>query len=968
MLALVDVVKQLLDGEHRPDGYNVGFNAGGAAGQTVDHLHLHVIPRYLGDTFDPRGGIRHALPGHGNYLGDSDPTLLDNLEGTVLETLRDCLRDTRFDRADLIVSFVMRSGVELIGTDIEEALDRGVRVRLLTTDYLQTTEPDALARLLDITESSDGRLEVRVFSDATTSFHPKAYLFRSSTSAVSRSLVGSSNLSRSGIKVGIEWSLLTSHHAGLVAAFERSWVDHRNVPLTHEWLRSYRQRVPPPTTVHVAVPEVAEEQPELAVLVEPWPIQSEALDAVASNITEGHRAGLVVLATGLGKTWLAAFHARETGVRRVLFVAHRDEILRQSRDVFRTVMPDCDAGLFTGSDKMPDADVVFASVQSLGRALSRWGPEHFDLVVIDEFHHAAAPTYRRIIEHFRPGFLLGLTATPQRMDGADLLALCGDNLVFECGLIEGISRGELSRFEYRAERDVADFAHVPWRNGRFDPSALANAVETTDRAQQELDAWRQYGKERTLAFCCSISHARFMTAFFNEHGVRAVAVHSGPGSFSRRAALEALSAGEVDVVFTVDIFNEGIDVPAIDTVLMLRPTDSPVVFLQQLGRGLRVSPGKDQLVVIDFIGNHRSFLFKPRTLLGLSTAAYKSAAAVIEAMRTGDFGMPDGCSVSYDLEIVDLLAELAWRERGPVLQQYCRQYAEEHGRRPTAVQAWKAGFNPGSQRDAGWFGALDGLDILTERERSAARQFGEFLRAIERESITKSYKLVTLQTVVELGGLSSRVSVASLAARAREIMRGDPRLAADVAEHLGDPDRDWERYWREWPIAAWTGRLRGADGTGLFRIQDDDFVPSVGFVSDPSLGQMVAELVDYRLCRYLDGKARTPGEWRLRVSQSNGRPIIWLDRPRNPGLPDGEAELLVDGRRLTGVFVKIALNVVREAGGPNRLPEILRAWFGESAGLPGTNQTVLIRQESRDLTMQPLVAEDGESPEQPTSR
>jgi hypothetical protein len=254
------------------------------------------------------------------------------------------------------------------------------------------------------------------------------------------------------------------------------------------------------------------------------------------------------------------------------------------------------------------------------------------------------------------------------------------------------------------------------------------------------------------------------------------------------------------------------------------------------------------------------------------------------------------------------------------------------------------------------------LDLLTQPERSAARQFGEFLRAIERESITKSYKLVTLQAVVELGGLSSRVSVASLAARSREIMRGDPRLAADVAEHLGDPDRDWERYWREWPIAAWTGRLRGADGTGLFRIQDDDFVPSVGFVSDLILGQMVAELVDYRLCRYLDGKARTPGEWRLRVSQSNDRPLIWLDRPRNAGLPDGEAELIVDGRRLTGVFVKIALNVVREADGANRLPEILRSWFGENAGSPGTNQTVLIRQESGALTMQPLVGEDGETP------
>ena len=175
--------------------------------------------------------------------------------------------------------------------------------------------------------------------------------------------------------------------------------------------------------------------------------------------------------------------------------------------------------------------------------------EMLDLIVIDEFHHAAAPTYRRIIEHFRPPFLLGLTATPQRMDGADLLALCGDNLVFECGLVEGISRGELCRFEYRAERDVADFAHVPWRNGRFDPEALAGAIETIDRAEQELEVWREHGRTRTLAFCCSITHAEFMSAFFNEHDVRAVAVHSAARSSDRRAALERLNAGELDIVF-----------------------------------------------------------------------------------------------------------------------------------------------------------------------------------------------------------------------------------------------------------------------------------------------------------------------------------------------------------------------------------------------------------------------------------
>ena len=961
LLELVDTVKEILDREHHPGGYNVGFNAGAAAGQTIDHLHIHVIPRYTGDTFDPRGGIRHALPGRGNYLAESDPSLLDNQERSVLDALRDCLRDLRFDQADLIVSFVMRSGLTLIGDDLQEALERGVQIRLLTTDYLQTTEPDALARLLDLAEDASGRLEVRVFSDETTSFHPKGYLFRSSTTGTCRSLVGSSNLSRSGISLGIEWTLTTHQDAGLAAAFERAWADSRNVPLTHEWLRFYRLRVLVSATA-ISPTELSEERPEPATRVAPRPIQVEALEAIALTVTRGHRAGLVVLATGLGKTWLAAFHARETGAHRVLFVAHREEILRQSRDVFRKVMPGCDAGLFTGNERTPDADVVFASVQSLGRSLSRWSPDHFELIVIDEFHHAAAPTYRRIIEHFRPQFLLGLTATPERMDGADLLALCGDNLVFECGLVEGISRSELCRFEYRAERDVADFAHVPWRNGRFDPEALAGAIETIDRAEQELDVWREHGRTRTLAFCCSITHAEFMSAFFNEHDVRAVAVHSGARSSDRRGALERLNAGDLDIVFSVDLFNEGVDLPALDTVLMLRPTDSPVVFLQQLGRGLRVEPGKEGLVVIDFIGNHRSFLFKPRTLLNLTSSAYASTAEVIAAMRTGDFGLPDGCSVSYDFEVVDLLAELTQREQGRALHVYCRQYFDEHGRRPTAVQAWRSGYNPRSQQALGWFGALDGMDLLTDDERPPARQFGEFLRAIEREPITKSYKLVTLQAVVELGGLSAPVSVPDLAVRAHEIMRSDPRLAVDVEGHLTDAADKWERYWRQWPIAAWTGSLRGTEDSGLFRVESDQFIPAIGLAQDPTLVDLVAELIDYRLCRYLDGKAKQPGEWRLRVSQANGRPIVWLDRPRNPGLPEGEANLLIDGRKFTGVFVKIALNVVRDAeGGPNRLPGLLQEWFGEQAGSPGTQQMVRISQEGGLLVMQPWTGDETES-------
>jgi Helicase conserved C-terminal domain/Type III restriction enzyme, res subunit len=566
--------------------------------------------------------------------------------------------------------------------------------------------------------------------------------------------------------------------------------------------------------------------------------------------------------------------------------------------------------------------------------------------VVDEFHHAAAPTYRRILEHFTRSFLLGLTATPERLDGADLLALCDDNVVFECGLVEGISRGDLCPFHYWAGKDVADFRPIPWRNGRFDPEELRRAVETDDRATQEYEAWVSRRGSRTLAFCCSVTHADFMTDFFLQHDptIRAVAVHSGPTSADRQLALQQLADGDLDVIFSVDLFNEGVDVPDIDTVLMLRPTDSPVVFLQQLGRGLRVAEGKERLTVIDFIGNHRSFLAKPRTLLSLAHRELLTTTAVIDAMSTGDFGLPEGCSVSYEMEAVDLVRELTAREQGPALIRYCRSYMAEHGRRPTAVQAYRAGYNPSSQTKVGWFGALADAGLLDDTEAAAVGGVGDFLRAVEKETFTKSYKLVTMQEFLDMGGLTSGAEVAELAARSRRRLLGNPDLAAEVADHLDDSPEDWERYWRSWPIAAWTGDLT-AGKSGLFRLRGDRFELRTALaevVERETVEILLREWVDYRLCRYVDRQRSEEGVWWLRLSRNtSGNPIIWLARPRNPGLPEGEADILIDGQPYVGLFRSIAVNVVRKPDSPaNLLPAVLRGWFGDDAGEPGSMHTV----------------------------
>ncbi len=927
-MSLVAEVKAALDLKHAPDGYNVGFNSGGAAGQTIDHLHIHVIPRRHGDVKDPRGGIRHVIPELGNYLADqpvdidiSDSNDLNRtdedqpewievpavalaspaagrpidgraaVDQVVLPTaavlidslgprrmhdeLIERLRSPDFDRIDLLVSFIMKSGMKMIRARLDEALGRGTNVRVLTTDYLNVTDADALAELLDMSEShgsGHGDLAVRVFSDPLTSFHPKAYLFYSSTDEMAAGYVGSSNLSRSGIQSGVEWSLGVDRVGQLVESFDGLWADRRSRPLDHAFLRTYRSLWHPAASHSRREVEIDVDVEAPAVAVEPRPIQIEALEALEMTRTGGHQAGLVVMATGLGKTWLAAFDSvgflksESDSKGRVLFIAHREEILTQSRDVYRQVAPGLELGLYNGSEKYPDADVVFASIQTITRRLDKFAPDAFDYIVVDEFHHAAATSYRRVIDHFSPQFLLGLTATPQRMDGADLMALCGDNLVFECGLVEGIDRSELVPFHYWGIADVVDYEPIPWRNGKFDPEALSRAVETLVRAEQTLKEWRERCGGRTLAFCASVTHADFMSDYFNKAGIASVAVHSGPSSSSRVEAVENLRAGAVDVVFTVDVFNEGVDIPEIDSVMMLRPTSSPVIFLQQLGRGLRLSEDKDHLDVVDFVGNHASFLLKPRILLGLMSDEMPTQSRALRAMEKAEFEMPAGCSVNFDLELIDMFAALVrskGRTRVSALEEHCLDTKDETGRRPTAVQSHASGFNPLDARGShgSWFGMLDVLGLLSAEEQQVFDAHGEVLRAIEVESITKSYKLVTLRALIADGTLRTGTTVQKVSERSHRIVLADPRLVLDVrSKTVPEPSeltpKAWAAFWRRNPLVHLSKSSEGAPA--IFNLDSDTFSPT--FAVDAELGegfdQMAAEIVDWRLASYLlDGRS-----------------------------------------------------------------------------------------------------------------
>ncbi len=977
LVAGIEIARQEILKHHQPDGFNIGINVGAAAGQTVFHLHVHVIPRYLGDVPDPRGGVRHVVPAKANYLASpsamqgtpagtailapvpTEPGLLASPEHPLLPRLTAAI--DRATEADLCVAFVLPSGVELVRDHLADLLARGGRLRLVTGDYLDVTDPDALARLMDL----GPRAEIRVFQSRGRSFHPKGYRIGfADGSAIA--FIGSSNLSASALRSGIEWNwqVVSSRDqrevAGIRAAFDH-WFGHPDTcVVTEEWLGEYRRRRPVPSDRGTrtelglggdVIREEVEPRPEQA----PTAIQREALAALEATRVAGNRAGLVVLATGLGKTWLAAFDSRR--FRRVLFVAHREEILAQAQGVFRRVRPDASTGFYTGDARMPEADILLASVQTLGRQphLRQFARDRFDYVVIDEFHHAAAPTYRALLGHFEPQFFLGLTATPDRSDGADLLALCGENLVYDCDLVAGIRRLELSPFRYFGLPDLVDYERIPWRSNRFDEAALTEAVATLERANHVLRSWQQHGGSRTVAFCVSQRHADFMAAHFDAAGVPSVAVHAGPGSSPRRRALDLLNEGSLKVLFVVDLFNEGLDLPAIDTVLMLRPTASISLWLQQFGRGLRKSPGKSHLTVVDFVGNHRVFLTAPRALLGVDGRDVEVRSALVQLRRSPEDWLPPGCSIDLDPVALDLLNEiLRVRSSSHDVEDFARGYLALHGRRPTASEAWHAGLDPKKNPFQSWTRLLVGMDALIPADSQQALQglpseAREFLRQLEVTPMSRSYKMLLLLAWIEAAEeghpatFPGAITIGHLVQFIRRLASRGAVLQRDLGPSYESEAR-LRRHLEDNPIAAWTDG-KGTGGVSYFQYEGETLrTRPLLALADPEAArcfrEWVVELAEWRLAEYLGREVPRP--FRAKVSHASGNPILFLPgRNHRPDLPMGWAGIRVDGAAFEANFVKIAINVVRAPGSAeNQLGSILRKWFGPLAGTLGRRDQV----------------------------
>jgi superfamily II DNA or RNA helicase/HKD family nuclease len=862
-------------------------------------------------------------------------------------------------RCDIAVSFLLDSGARLIVEHLRDFLARGGRARILVGDYLGVTEPAALHRLLDLS----GDLDLRIHQSQGVGFHLKSYIFLEDAGGAGEgfAFVGSSNISAPALTTSIEWNYRIAARrdpqgfAEIRASFERLFADYAVVRVDDDWIARYAaDRGARDIRESGVVPEPPLPRPE------PRGIQREALAALERTRAEGFTAGLVVLATGLGKTWLAAFDSDRPAFSRILFVAHREEILDQAVATFRRLRPAARIGRLGGGRHERDADLVFASVQTLGRAehLGRFRPDVFDYVVVDEFHHASAATYRRVIDHFRPRFLLGLTATPDRSDGGDLLALCQENLVFQRGIADGVAGGQLCPFRYFGVPDAVDYANIPWRNARFDIGALDLALATDARARNALEQFERLGDKRCIAFCCSQRHANFMADFFLNAGIAAVAVHSGPGSAPRASSLQKLERGELRVVFAVDMFNEGVDVPLVDTVLMLRPTESSIVWMQQLGRGLRVAQGKPHLTVIDYIGNHRSFLTKLGALAGLLGREEQGPGALrdlLEAIGTGRLVLPPGCAVTYDLEaraILDALLEPS--RNAALLDVFYADYIARRGQRPTALEVFHAGISPRASAERRWCRFLQRKQSLG----TAPEQVLAALPAIERVEQLKSEDLGSVLVLAALFAAGGRARIADLAERLPDTARRHGVTPGKLPELAGDGAA----------IADWIGisilpelveRLRGPRHALLVREGD-----MVG-LSDPGadgVAALLAEIVAWRIAEIIGA-----GRDIVCNVQRNGAqaPILFLPSgATGDSFPRGDIDATIDGVSLVVQVRKVAINkVVARGTKTNLLPDILRRWFGPDAGKPGTGFKVWLRRRGDRLTMEPMSLARAAEPE-----
>ncbi|HLQ84480.1 MAG TPA: DEAD/DEAH box helicase family protein [Pseudogracilibacillus sp.] len=678
--------------------------------------------------------------------------------------------DIRQSKTIFILSaFLMESGVKLIQEDLQYALNQGADVKILTGDYMYVTQPKALRRLLNI---KGDNLEVRLWHSHGVSFHPKSFMFNHGDQGAV--IVGSSNLSKSALTNGVEWNVRINKTVD-EAVFDQAldefihlfYADNTMV-VNDETIKEYALQYDQfsakhshfvqkfteqeeiamtlPSELAEGTPTVEETDVEWQTNLTPRPSQEAALEALENTYAEGYNKSLVVMATGLGKTYLAAFFAKQ--FKKILFIAHREEILKQAQQSFMHVLQ-IKGGLYNGYEKDRSHPLLFASIYTLSMQehLEQFDKAEFDLIVVDEFHHAAAKSYQKVIDYFEPKFLLGLTATPERTDGKDIFSICEGNVAYEINFIDAIRNHWLSPFKYYGVKDDINYDDIKWLGTRYDSEQLLKEQLNQARAKHIFNKWDQLKQTRTLAFCSSIKHAQYLSNYFNQRGVKAISLTSEPGHLNREEAIKALELKDIDVIFTVDLFNEGVDIPLVDTLLFVRPTESLIIFTQQIGRGLRLHDDKSHCVIIDLIGNYKH--------ADVKLSVFNSAMSTIDSVDKLP-QLPAGSMIDFEPDVIDLLKEMK-RKKSPRREKLRLSYVnvkDELGRRPTYYEMHLNGAVQSKefkQIYGGYFGFLYDVNELNELEAAIYEKYQNWFKKIESESMTKSYKMVVLQHMLEKG-------------------------------------------------------------------------------------------------------------------------------------------------------------------------------------------------------------------------
>ena len=773
------------------------------------------------------------------------------------------------DSVDIIVSFLMESGVRMILNELDNALKRGAKIRILTGNYLGITQPSALYL---IKKKLGDNVDLRFYSDKNRSFHPKSYIFHYAD--YSELYIGSSNISRSALTSGIEWNYrFTSktdpkNYNLFFETFEDLFENH-SIPIDAEELKRYSKNWHRPS-VSKDLDKYEEYEEDLdtkvRVLYEPRGAQIEALCALDDTRAEGANKALVTAATGVGKTYLAAFDSKDYS--KVLFVAHRTEILNQAAVSFKNVRNSDDYGFFNSDEKSTDKSVVFASVSTLGKTEylneKYFAPDYFDYIVIDEFHHAVTDNYQRIVDYFKPQFLLGLTATPERMDGRNIYEICDYNVPYEISLKDAINKGMLVPFHYYGIYDETDYSNLHIVRGRYDEKELNETyIGNVRRHELIYKYYCKYGSSRALGFCCSRAHAEEMAKEFCKRGVPSVAVYSDAnGEFSedRFVAVNKLKDGEIKVIFSVDMFNEGVDIPSVDMVMFLRPTESPVVFLQQLGRGLRKTRNKYYLNVLDFIGNYEK---AGRVRYLLTETSVSKKGKYNPADKTD---VPDDCLIDFDMRLIDLFSEMdkkTVKVKDQIRYEYFR-IKELLGRVPSRMELFTymdddvyqlaishSKENPFKR----YLDYLNELNELSDDELLLYNGIGkDFINMIENTDMTKVYKMPVLMTFYNNGNILMSVDEQQLLKQWKEFFSTGKNwrdLETDITYERYKSISDEEHIRK---ILSMPVHFLQVSGKGFFVERDDAAIAlrddMKAVIDNPVFKNQMLDTIQYRIMNY----------------------------------------------------------------------------------------------------------------------